>query len=82
MTEPGQETYSYYGTANLIAFNVGYHNEHHDLMNVAWNRLPDVRRQAPEVYSDLASYRSWTGVLLRFIFDRNISPYSRIVREN
>ncbi len=78
VTTPGQETYSYYGGANLLAFNVGYHNEHHDFMNVAWNNLPRIKKAAPEFYDSLASYRSWTGVLLRFIFDKDLSPWSRI----
>jgi sphingolipid delta-4 desaturase len=78
VTTPGQETYSYYGLANVPAFNVGYHVEHHDFMNVPWVNLPKIRRAAPEFYDGLASYRSWTGVILRFVFDRKLSPFSRI----
>jgi sphingolipid delta-4 desaturase len=79
---PGQETTSYYGPLNKVALNVGYHNEHHDFPSVPWNRLPEVHRIAHEVYDALGSYRSWTRLLLRFIFDRRLSLFSRQVREN
>ncbi len=75
----GQETYSYYGPINAIAFNVGYHNEHHDFMNVSGWRLPELRRLVPE-YGALASHASWTGVLYRFVTDRAMGYGSRIVR--
>jgi sphingolipid delta-4 desaturase len=75
-----QETSSYYGPLNVVALNVGLHNEHHDFPSVPWNRLPAVRRAVPEVYGALASHRSWTRLLLRFIFDRNLSLFSRTVR--
>ena len=75
-----QETYSYYGLLNKVAFNVGYHNEHHDFMMVPWSRLPRIRRAAPEFYDTLYSYKSWTGLLFRFLFDRNITLNSRITR--
>ncbi|BDG08359.1 fatty acid desaturase [Anaeromyxobacter paludicola] len=76
----GQETFSYYGPMNLLAFNVGYHNEHHDLMKVPWFRLPALKRLAPELYEPLHAHRSWTRLLLRFIFDPSLSLGSRITR--
>jgi sphingolipid delta-4 desaturase len=75
-----QETYSYYGPLNKVSFNVGYHNEHHDLVTVPWSRLPEVRRIAPEFYEGLASYSSWTRLLFRFVFDRGITLFNYIVR--
>ncbi|MGP1256419.1 MAG: fatty acid desaturase [Kiloniellales bacterium] len=79
LTEPGQETYSYYGPLNKLCFNMGFHNEHHDFANVAWNNLPKLRGAAPEFYNGLKHYRSWTSVLVNFIFNPAMSTYSRIV---
>jgi sphingolipid delta-4 desaturase len=75
-----QETYSYYGPLNAIAFNVGYHNEHHDFPSIPWNRLPQLKRSAPTYYDSLFSHQSWTKLFLRFLFDKNISLFSRITR--
>jgi sphingolipid delta-4 desaturase len=80
LTSPDQETYSYYGPLNTIALNVGYHNEHHDLMRVPWTRLPRVTQLAPELYRPLKHHTSWTRLLVRFIFDPRLSLYSRRIR--
>ncbi len=79
VTAEGQDTYSYYGPLNKLCFNMGYHNEHHDFPAVPWNKLPELRRIAPEFYDGLKSYDSWVGVLRHFIFDRSMSAYSRMV---
>ncbi len=76
----GQETYSYYGPLNRVTFNVGYHVEHHDFMNVPGWRLPELHALARPYYARLASHRSWTGVLWRFITDPEMGFASRIVR--
>lgn len=80
LISPPQETYSYYGPLNKLAFNVGYHNEHHDLPSVPWNRLPKIRQAAPEFYNSLMYHTSWTRLVIRFIFDPEISLFSRTVR--
>ena len=79
-TGDGQETYSYYGPLNKISFNIGYHNEHHDIMTIPWSRLPRVRQIAPEFYDGLHAYYSWTALLLRFIFDPDFTLFRYIVR--
>ncbi|MEO6324686.1 MAG: fatty acid desaturase [Thermoanaerobaculia bacterium] len=76
-----QETSSYYGPLNRLALNVGYHNEHHDFPWVPWNRLPDIKRIAPESYDSLTSHGSWTALLLKFLFGRDFSLWSRTVRK-
>ena len=82
LTHGEQETYSYYGILNTVAFNVGFHNEHHDFPSVPWNKLPQIKSTAPVYYDSLASHKSWTKLWLRFLFDREISLFSRIVRKN
>lgn len=82
LTHGEQETYSYYGVFNRVAFNVGYHNEHHDFPSIPWNRLPKIRETAPSFYNSLAYHTSWTKLFFRFLFDKEISLYSRIVRKN
>lgn len=72
------ETYSYYGPLNALAYNVGYHNEHHDFPSIPWSRLPLVRKIAPEFYDDLPQCHSWPGTIVRYIFDDAISPFSRV----
>src|SRR3569833_156035 len=77
-----QETYSYYGPLNTVAFNVGFHNEHHDFPSIPWNKLPQIRKTAPEYYDTLHYHTSWTKLFFKFLFDREISLFSRIVRKD
>jgi sphingolipid 4-desaturase/C4-monooxygenase len=76
----GQETYSYYGPLNLLTFNVGYHNEHHDFPYIPGSRLPRLRALAPEFYEPLMSHRSWTRTIWRYIMDPAIGGFSRVKR--
>jgi len=78
--EGSTETYSYYGPLNMLTYNVGYHNEHHDFPNIPWTNLPKVKQIAPEYYDDLPQCKSWPGVIFRYIFDDSISPFSRVKR--
>ncbi len=77
----GHDTNSYYGILNALALNIGYHNEHHDFPRIPWNRLPALKRLAPEFYEPLPSHTSWTRLTLEFIFDPRYSLFSRVVRE-
>ena len=80
VTAEPQETYSYYGPLNLLTFNVGYHNEHHDFPYIAGSRLPKLRAQAREYYDTLSYHRSWTKTLWNYIFDKNMSATRRVKR--
>lgn len=79
--DPTQETYSYYGPLNKVAFNVGYHNEHHDFPSIPWNKLPQLKSKAPAYYDSLLSHQSWTKLILLFIFNPKLSLYSRVLRK-
>jgi len=77
---PLQETYSYYGIINTLAFNIGHHNEHHDFVGVPWNLLPKIRQIAPEYYEPLHKHPSYTGLIWNFITNPNFTLKSRVVR--
>ncbi len=78
--EKEQETYSYYGILNYFCWNVGYHNEHHDFPRVPGWRLPQVKAIAPEYYDNLAQHSSWVNVIIQYIIDPKIGPFSRVKR--
>ncbi|KAI9460800.1 fatty acid desaturase-domain-containing protein [Boletus coccyginus] len=75
-----QETYSYYGPLNILAYNVGYHNEHHDFPSIPWTRLPALRALAPEFYDLLPSHPSWAMVIVNFIRDPEVGIFARVKR--
>ncbi|KAH8893523.1 sphingolipid delta4-desaturase [Thozetella sp. PMI_491] len=78
---PIPETFSYYGPLNFFAYNVGYHNEHHDFPAVPWTRLPALKKIANEFYDDLPQHSSWPYVLWQFIFDQNVGLQCRVKRK-
>jgi sphingolipid delta-4 desaturase len=76
-----EETYSYYGPLNLLTYNVGLHNEHHDFPAVPWTRLPKLRELAHEFYDELPCHQSWVGVIWQFIMDENVGLWCRLKRK-
>jgi sphingolipid delta-4 desaturase len=81
MFEPGQETYSYYGPLNVLSYNVGFHNEHHDFPQIPQTRLYRLKEIAPEYYKPLYQHMSWCWVIWKFLTDPTIGPWSRMHRE-
>lgn len=77
---PPPETYSYYGPLNILTYNVGLHNEHHDFPAVPWTKLPVLHRIAAEFYETLPCHRSWSWVIWTFIMDRNVGMWCRVKR--
>ncbi len=78
---PIPETYSYYGPLNVLTYNVGLHNEHHDFPAVPWTRLPKLNQIASEFYDELPQHKSWIYVMWQFVMDKDISLWCRVKRE-
>lgn len=74
------ETYSYYGPLNILVYNAGYHNEHHDFPYIPWTRLPELNRIASDFYEPLPSHYSWSKVLVDFVRDPRVNLWSRVKR--
>ncbi|EME44421.1 hypothetical protein DOTSEDRAFT_72040 [Dothistroma septosporum NZE10] len=81
LAPPPAETYSYYGILNLVTYNVGLHNEHHDFPAIPWTRLWKLNEIANEFYSDLPCHYSWTGVIWQFIVDKEVGLWCRVKRK-
>lgn len=77
---PIPETFSYYGRLNLLTYNVGLHNEHHDFPAIPWTRLPALHALAREFYVDLPCHRSWVAVLWHFVWDPQVGLTCRVKR--
>lgn len=71
----GPTTYSYYGWANLLTLNVGYHVEHHDFSHIPWTSLPKLRALAgPRWYpEDKAYHQRGLWDVLNFVINPDIS---------
>lgn len=78
---PVPETFSYYGPLNLLTYNVGLHNEHHDFPAIPWSRLPMLHDIAKEFYTDLPHHKSWTWVIWQFIWDKEVGLWCRVKRK-
>lgn len=76
------ETFSYYGILNVLTWNVGLHNEHHDFPFVAWSKLWKLNEMCPEYYQDLPKHSSWCKVLFEFITHDDVVLYNRVKRVN
>lgn len=79
-TLPPPETYSYYGPLNILTYNVGLHNEHHDFPAIPWTRLHVLHSMAKEFYEPLPCHRSWVWVIWTFILDKEVGLWCRVKR--
>ena len=77
---PVPETFSYYGPLNVLTYNVGLHNEHHDFPAIPWTRLPLLNKIASEFYDTLPYHKSWVYVFWQFIWDKEVGLWCRVKR--
>ena len=77
---PLPETFSYYGPLNLLTYNVGLHNEHHDFPAVPWTRLPRLHAIAKDFYRDTPRHESWVSIFWLFIWDARVGLWCRVKR--
>lgn len=75
------ETFSYYGPLNILCYNVGLHNEHHDFPAIPWTRLGTLHNIAKEFYEELPSHKSWIYVIWQFIRDERVGLWCRLKRK-
>lgn len=80
MLVPIPETFSYYGPLNILLYNVGLHNEHHDFPAIPWTRLPVLYEIAKEFYDELPHHESWCYVIWQFICDKEVGLWCRVKR--
>lgn len=76
----GQPTNSVYSSLSPILLNIGFHVEHHDFPSIPWNRLPLLKKMAPEFYEPLFSFTSYTQVLWIFLTTPGI-PYTSLLED-
>ncbi|HAL82603.1 MAG TPA: hypothetical protein DCO83_10515 [Mucilaginibacter sp.] len=60
--------------------NVGYHNEHHDIMNIPGWFLPRYYKITREFYEHLDSTSLWTKMFYDFITKRQLDA-DEMIRE-
>ena len=73
-----QGTFDYYGPLNKLALNIGSHKEHHELHEILWTCLPELKTIAPEFYDTLHRQRSWVALLATFVFHASYSLGTRL----
>ncbi|MEO0687878.1 MAG: fatty acid desaturase, partial [Cyanobacteria bacterium J06649_11] len=75
------KTFSTYSWTNIFLFNTGYHDEHHTFPSVPWVYLPELKRIAPEHFTNdnPHSYFQWWWRWAKSVFAP--AGYNRYIPE-